>query len=237
MFGTNPIRKQELRTDGQLWVQEIFRTIQGEGPLAGRPAVFIRLAGCNLACKFCDTEFESGKWLHWKTVAQEAAALAPGRWPEALFVITGGEPLRQDIRELVDCLLQYYGEVQIETAGTLWLHGLNADARLVVSPKTGKLNSDIERVARAYKYILRAGQIDPADGLPDRTPTEVMGKVARPPQIIQTGRRAHDTVIYVQPCDDHDANSNAANLRAAVKSSLEFGYRISLQQHKLLELP
>lgn len=53
MFGQNPIRKQDLSDPYNLFIQEVFYTIQGEGPLAGRPAVFVRLAGCNLACKFC----------------------------------------------------------------------------------------------------------------------------------------------------------------------------------------
>lgn len=226
MFGANPIRKQELRSDGRLWVQEVFRTIQGEGPLAGRPAVFIRLAGCNLACKFCDTEFESGDWLHEEDVGTEALELARG-WPRPLFVFTGGEPFRQDIRELARRLL-FVGDVQIETAGTLWLEGLHKDASLVVSPKTGQLKAAIVGKSGAFKYILRAGEIDPKDGLPSVMPTGVVGRVARPPEHAE---------VYVQPCDDHELMRNKENLEAAKQSALKFGYRLSLQQHKILELP
>ena len=64
MFGKNPIRPPEKGDGSILFVQEIFPTLQGEGPLAGVPAVFLRLGGCNLACSFCDTEFESFK--EWK---------------------------------------------------------------------------------------------------------------------------------------------------------------------------
>lgn len=226
MFGANPIRKQEPRSDGMLWVQEVFRTIQGEGPLAGRPAVFIRLAGCNLACKFCDTEFESGEMVHEDAVETEAGRLAHG-WKRPLYVLTGGEPFRQDIRYLVRRLLQT-GDVQIETAGTLWLEGFPVEAQIVVSPKTGKLNSDIRMRATAWKYILRAGEIDPDDGLPSVMPTGLAGRVARP---------CLDSEVYVQPCDDHLLMNNKANLEAAKQSALKFGYRLSLQQHKILELP
>lgn len=229
MFGANPIRKQELRTDGMLWVQEVFRTIQGEGPLAGRPAVFIRLAGCNLACKFCDTEFESGTMQHWESVGTDAAALAPSRWGEALFVLTGGEPMRQDIRPLVDYLLKC-GDVQIETAGTLWLDGLDKYAQLVVSPKTGRLDLQAYVHAAAFKYILRAGEVAEDDGLPNVMPTGVRGRVARP-------LADDDRPVYVQPCDDHELMRNKENLDAAKESALRFGYRLSLQQHKILELP
>jgi organic radical activating enzyme len=61
MFGKNATLKREL-SDGQLlYVQEVFRTIQGEGPHAGLPATFVRLWGCHLKCYFCDTDFESNK--------------------------------------------------------------------------------------------------------------------------------------------------------------------------------
>lgn len=226
MFGQNPIRKQELRRDGLLWVQEVFRTIQGEGPLAGRPAVFIRLAGCNLACKFCDTEFESGRMQFEDDVASEARELAEG-WPRPLFVVTGGEPFRQDIRELVRNLLTT-GGVQVETAGTLWLPDFPEKAQIVVSPKTGILNANIRLRALAWKYILRTGEVALEDGLPSVMPTGVRGAVARP---------EGEAEVYVQPCDDHDPVKNAANLAAAKESAMQFGYRLSLQQHKILELP
>jgi organic radical activating enzyme len=59
MFGKNPIRPP-VASDGQvLSVVNIFPTLQGEGPFVGHPAVFVRLGGCNLACSFCDTEFEA----------------------------------------------------------------------------------------------------------------------------------------------------------------------------------
>ena len=59
MFGKNPIRKAEKGDGSVLQIQEIFPTVQGEGPHTGVPSVFVRLGGCNLACSFCDTEFEN----------------------------------------------------------------------------------------------------------------------------------------------------------------------------------
>ena len=232
MFGANPIRKQELRPDGRLWVQEIFRTIQGEGPRAGQPSVFIRLAGCNLACRFCDTEFEQGHWMLPRDVVDTARNLQPTSSREIpLYVITGGEPFRQDIRVLLDQLFVLHSVVQIETAGTLWLEGLDWRTEIVVSPKTGTIRSEIAARAMAWKYIIRAGELSDEDGLPNiNTQTGVQQILARRGDNIRAP-------IYVQPCDDHDPVKNTANLAAAKESALKFGYRLSLQQHKLLELP
>ncbi|HEY6020017.1 MAG TPA: 7-carboxy-7-deazaguanine synthase QueE, partial [Candidatus Paceibacterota bacterium] len=59
MFGQNPV--SPIRHDKESFlVKDIFYTIQGEGPYAGRPAVFVRLGGCNLRCAFCDTDFSNG---------------------------------------------------------------------------------------------------------------------------------------------------------------------------------
>lgn len=58
MFGNNKISNIVPKGGDFLEVVKIFHTLQGEGPFAGTPAIFVRLGGCNLQCKFCDTEFD-----------------------------------------------------------------------------------------------------------------------------------------------------------------------------------
>jgi 7-carboxy-7-deazaguanine synthase (Cx14CxxC type) len=117
-------------------VKEIFYTLQGEGALTGRPSVFCRFSGCNLwsgreedramaACTFCDTDFvgmdgsEGGRYADAAALAEKIAAL----WPEgqgARFVVcTGGEPLLQLDRPLIEALHAQGFEIAIETNGTL----------------------------------------------------------------------------------------------------------------------
>ena len=76
MFGKNKILKPEIHDGNNLDVQEIFPTLQGEGPYAGWPAVFIRLGGCNLACDFCDTEFETYQNISLIKILEEVLFLA-----------------------------------------------------------------------------------------------------------------------------------------------------------------
>ena len=76
MFGKNKILKAEIHDGLNLDVQEIFPTIQGEGPYVGYPAVFIRLGGCNLACSFCDTEFDSYQNFSLEKIIAEVQKLA-----------------------------------------------------------------------------------------------------------------------------------------------------------------
>ena len=82
MHGTNPIRPPVTGDGAMLEVQHIFPTLQGEGPYAGVPAVFIRLGGCNLACTFCDTEFESFKVMGVREIVEKVDALSVSSWPE-----------------------------------------------------------------------------------------------------------------------------------------------------------
>ena len=162
MFGQNPIRKiDHTPEDGRLAVQEVFYTIQGEGPFSGCPAVFIRLAGCHLACTFCDTEFESG--IANRLTPDEVAQMVmlstigvPGR-AQKLVVLTGGEPMRQATGALCALLLQRGVEhIQIETAGNLWddslLDLINADkVSLVCSPKTPRVHPMMARHCHHFK--------------------------------------------------------------------------------------
>src|SRR5690606_21434036 len=104
MFGKNP-KRPPIKGDGStLEVQEIFPTFQGEGVYTGWPAVFIRLGGCNLACHFCDTEFESYQPMELEEIVQQVIELT-GKTHTKLVVITGGEPFRQPIGLLCRTLL------------------------------------------------------------------------------------------------------------------------------------
>lgn len=96
---------------------ELFYSLQGEGVSCGSPAVFLRLAGCNLACRWCDTKYSWGGGLSLPPaeLAPRIAALCPPR-----LIITGGEPLLQqdELGELL-ALLPAELPIEVETNGTL----------------------------------------------------------------------------------------------------------------------
>ena len=117
-------------------VKEIFYTLQGEGALTGRPAVFCRFAGCNLwsgreadraaaVCRFCDTDFvgidgtDGGRYGDPAALADRIAALWPADAPARFVVCTGGEPLLQLDRALIEALHARGFAVAVETNGTL----------------------------------------------------------------------------------------------------------------------
>lgn len=117
-------------------VKEIFFTLQGEGYHAGRPAVFCRFTGCNLwsgreedradaVCDFCDTEFVGTDGLNGgRYQADELAEKVKSLWPDAskgkpFVVCTGGEPLLQLDKALINAFHQVGLEIAVETNGTL----------------------------------------------------------------------------------------------------------------------
>jgi len=229
MFGENPVRKQDRGDGAELWIQELFYTLQGEGPFAGCPALFVRLGGCNLKCYWCDTDFESSAWRPSLDELERCidAAMPPG---VDLVVLTGGEPFRQNIRPLIERQLARGRRVQIETNGTLWLD-LPADPALsiVCSPKTKNLHAGLVPRVTAYKYVLADGEIDSADGLPlaSTQARTLATRIFRPPA---------DAMIYVMPRDDGDEPADRRNRAACRDVALRHGYRLSLQLHKILDL-
>src|SRR3984893_7414320 len=113
-------------------VEEIFKTLQGEGGQSGRTAVFCRFAGCNLwsgreedrataACSFCDTDFvgtdgsEGGRYADVDALADKIAALWPERRRDRFVVCTGGEPLLQLDSPLIEALHRRGFEIAVET--------------------------------------------------------------------------------------------------------------------------
>ncbi len=220
MFGNNPIRGLEKGDGTVLYIQEIFRTFQGEGPFVGYPAVFVRLGGCNLACSFCDTEFESFSEMKLEdllTQADELSGRAEGDFTHRLVVITGGEPFRQPIENLCNELITRGYFVQIETNGTLY-RKIHNDVSIVCSPKnTGsgyhKIRDDLRERIDAFKFIISAHDSLYAN----------VGDVGQ-----------GDIPVYVQPMDEYDEGKNKKNLELTIKLAQENGYRISLQLHKLV---
>lgn len=108
-------------------VVEIFQSIQGEGLFAGMPASFVRLAGCNLHCSFCDTDHSVWK----ERSAEEIRNLCQPNLP---VVITGGEPGMHQLEELFYLLKNDGLRIHIETNGTHELTN-NAINWISVSPK------------------------------------------------------------------------------------------------------
>ncbi|MGO8803374.1 radical SAM protein [Candidatus Binatus sp.] len=101
----------------RLHINEIFYSIQGESTHAGRPCVFVRLTGCNLRCKWCDTEyaFYEGRQM---TIAEVAETVRGYRCE--LVEVTGGEPLLQEgVYPLTEAMLESGKTVMIETSGAV----------------------------------------------------------------------------------------------------------------------
>lgn len=234
--------KPRVLTEGLfLEVHSIFPTIQGEGPFSGHTAIFVRLAGCNLQCPLCDTEYTDGAEPYSIDQIIERIDEARSKWPAHLVVITGGEPFRQNISRLckaiTESLLMY---VQVETNGRMSIQGdieiLRIMSRgameIVVSPKTGAVNKDIARFASAWKYVVHADQLAD-DLLPTQALDHPLGKhahVARPP-------KEFNGPIYVHPVDVQDEAENTRHLQAAVKSVLEGGDTrrvLGIQLHKFI---
>lgn len=129
-----------------LQVIEIFRSIQGESTLAGLPCAFVRLAGCNLHCRWCDTRYAAegeGETMSVKEICRRAGELSTG-----LVCVTGGEPLLQEHTPiLVERLLNGGHRVQVETNGSRDISVLPEGASRVMDvkcPDSGESGSTLE---------------------------------------------------------------------------------------------
>jgi organic radical activating enzyme len=233
-MNNQPIEKYAKNDGKYLSVHSIFLTIQGEGPFSGERAIFVRLAGCNLQCPLCDTEYTVGRrHMQVSEVVHELRKLCSDR---ILVVITGGEPFRQNLSVLLRELEANDFFVQIETNGTLPVSKhvyvkatyLKSGTYIICSPKTGKVHESVELHACAFKYVIDAKSVDPEDGLP----TLVLGHSANPRVFRPTLRKP----IYVQPMDEQDPAAVQANLNATIEACVSYGYTLQLQIHKLMGL-
>jgi len=221
-----------FKNDGitNLFVKEVFLTLQGEGPLTGCPAVFVRLAGCNLKCWFCDTDFEGGERYTLSRLLQEVEELAviPPHEPR-LVVVTGGEPFAQNITPLIATLLGNKFRVQIETAGTLWRDlPESPELHIVVSPKTPKVHPRIRARATAWKYVIDSSQpYDLADGLPIDVTQDLQEAGAGQPDPDQVPRAlakpTRNCPVYLQPLHEADGDRSERHVQKTAMRCLEYG--------------
>lgn len=223
-----PLEKLTYRADCSLDVHSIFPTIQGEGPLTGHPAVFVRLAGCNLQCPRCDTVY-TGPQVRRMTpeaIVREVDTKCP---EPRLVVITGGEPFRQNIGLLTQLLADSDYQIQVETNGTLPIPpGMVDGTWVVVSPKTGRVQQSVSDVAVAWKYVLSWDSVH-SDGLPNKAlDNNASPRLARPPAGFPVG------AVYLQPADLQDEIANTKNLQACIESCMQHGYTLQLQLHKII---
>jgi 7-carboxy-7-deazaguanine synthase len=220
MFGKNKILGPALGDGNSLSIQEIFATFQGEGIYSGYPAVFIRLGGCNLACSFCDTEFDSYQELSLASIIEKTLDLAKNESQKIvrkLVVITGGEPLRQPIEKLCQELINLDFLVQIETNGTLF-RNLSSQVKIICSPKNNnnypQIRLDLLARISAFKFIISAH--NPYYNF-----------------VPQLGQKSYQIPVYLQPMDEYEEFKNNANKKLVLKLAAESGYIISLQTHKI----
>ena len=209
-------------------LKEIYSTLQGEGHHTGRPAVFLRFAGCNLwsgtekdrataVCRFCDTEFVGtdgpggGKFASAESLAAAVREAWPTAWTVAArpyVVCTGGEPLLQLDRALIDALHEAGFEIGVETNGTLAApEGIDW---LCVSPKAGA--PLVQTSGDELKLVYPQAGADPSG----------------------FAELAFDW-WSLQPMDGPERE---ANTTLAMRYCFEHPqWRLSLQTHKLLGLP
>lgn len=209
-------------------VKEIFYSLQGEGAQVGRPAVFCRFAGCNLwtgrekdrpsaICSFCDTDFrgvDGVKGGHYKS-PQALAEAIDASWPPdsppdgtGWVIFTGGEPLLQVDGPLITELHARGFDIAIETNGTLPAPG--GIDWICVSPKAGA--PLVQRWGDELKVVFPQSQLS-LDDL----------------------KRLKFDHFFLQPMDGPNLQ---ANTEAAVKYCLAHPiWRLSLQTHKILEIP
>jgi 7-carboxy-7-deazaguanine synthase len=187
-----------------LQLSEVFYSIQGEGTWSGTPAVFVRLAGCNLACDFCDTDYS----LKFMAPVEDVVALVRAEGGDCpMVILTGGEPLAQsETLQLIEALRRDSRRVHIESNGTIFTD-LPRDVWLCVSPK--------ERVDERM-----AARADEAKLIVDkRIPEEHVALFPKLP------------VILLQPEGNKPSNIELALDYAKAHPSR---FRLSLQTHKLI---
>lgn len=195
-------------------INEIFYSLQGEGYNAGRAAVFIRFAGCNVRCPWCDTDWSKGRAMNAGQIldaAERVARVIPALGIP-LLVLTGGEPALQVDEALIDRLHTQFPVIAIETSGSValpcGLDWVTLSPKEDFCPETGEV---VLAIADEVKVVFD-GKYNPEKWL----------------HIIKAKH------FYLQPCDTGDEG-----MKRNTEACIEYikahpHWALSLQTHKIL---
>ncbi len=219
-------------------INEIFYSIQGEGFHAGKPAVFIRLAGCNLNCPWCDTDHSKKMEMTEVEIKEKAIEMSRST---SLVVITGGEPTFYDLRPLSLVLsegidskdIEYFCEVQVETNGTgpYVNELLEAKERLhiswiTLSPKHQHRPEDIVFMKSDEIKIVYDGIIKPNQMIDDMLWDRLIYEREKKCMVCLECKEFRDC-YFIQPCSE--------NYQPAVDFVLKNPqWRLSIQTQKVI---
>lgn len=259
MFGHNEIVGKKYFKDQQpntLTVTSRFYTLQGEGPFRGEPAVFIRLAKCNLACSFCDTYFDSGNVMTFDEIFeqcdQEIANFystrnmivpdwAKGTNRRIVLVMTGGEPsIQPNLKTFLHEANKIYARTQIESNGISHVD-LESQTTYVVSPKC----NEVDRVATKYlkpnpKTLAGASCLKFVISAPE---SERFSPYSEVPEWAHQWATETGKTIFVSPMNIYNQEPQKAKALHAVKNEISIQERsvvdevISFWEPGLLDMP
>jgi organic radical activating enzyme len=187
-------------------INEIFYSLQGEGHFTGRPAIFIRFAGCNLRCPFCDTDFST-----FTEMTEEEILATISRYPALFVILTGGEPSLQLTPSFIAALKEAGYFITIETNGT---HPLPTGIDwITLSPKSAfvKHAEVVLEYCNELKLVYN-GKVNPKDFLSIKADK-----------------------YYLQPCDTGNEMANAVILQSTIDYCKKHPlWSLSLQMHKIV---
>ena len=196
-------------------VVEIFKTLQGEGYNTGKEVVFVRFAGCNLACSWCDTDHSGGREMTAGGIVEAVFALGCGN-----VILTGGEPLIQEgLEELLILLKMRRFWIGIETNGTMEIPWRS---RLLIN------------------YIATSPKADSSVMLGEADEVRLVAAQGVTPEVCEAIRDAIQAKrYYLSPCESGGEFNilDAISLLGELNERTEDKWLLSIQTHKLAKIP
>ena len=213
------ITKEVKRQHGRYVINEIFHSLQGEGARAGSVNVFVRFSKCNLACPYCDTEYETGTEHKLSELMDRIDVICNQRFASKNIIFTGGEPTLQLDSRLVNRFKDAGYYLAIETNGLILGDYFPLLDWVTVAPKTSERGLKVQ-TCNELKYPIKYGDVLPTPSI-------------------------HADHFYISPIFnqeplDSDESPYRKNLDWCIRllkgNGTRIPWKLSMQQHKVWEV-